>query len=119
MIDHVILNVSDLDASKRFFAQALAPLGYAPSWESDDFVAMGGDNDFGLARRDPPGVVHVGFASPDRRTVDAFHVAALAAGGTDNGPPGPRPDYGEHYYSAFALDPDGHNIEVVCQKQTG
>jgi catechol 2,3-dioxygenase-like lactoylglutathione lyase family enzyme len=119
MIDHVILNVTDLEASKRFFAQALEPLGYSPSWESDDFVAMGGDNDFGLARRGPQGAVHVGFASTDRSTVDAFHAAALAAGGTDHGAPGLRPDYGEHYYAAFVLDPDGHNIEAVCQKPEG
>jgi catechol 2,3-dioxygenase-like lactoylglutathione lyase family enzyme len=116
VIDHVILNVTDLEVSKHFYAQALAPLGYAPSWEDGEFVAMGGDNDFGLYRRDPKGAVHVSFRSPDRGTVDAFHEAGLAAGGTDNGAPGLRPDYGEHYYAAFVLDPDGHNIEVVCQQ---
>jgi catechol 2,3-dioxygenase-like lactoylglutathione lyase family enzyme len=119
VIDHVILNVSDLDASKTFCAQALAALGYGVSWESDDVAAMGGDNDFGLARRDPKGAVDVGFASQDRDAVDAFHAAALAAGGADNGAPGIRSDYGEHYYAAFVLDPDGHNIEVVCQQPPG
>jgi catechol 2,3-dioxygenase-like lactoylglutathione lyase family enzyme len=116
VIDHVILNVTDLEVSKRFYAQTLAPLGYAPSWEDGEFVAMGGDNDFGLYRRDPKGAVHVSFRSPNRGTVDAFHEAGLAAGGRDNGPPGPRLEYGEHYYAAFVLDPDGHNIEVVCQQ---
>lgn len=118
MIDHVILNVTDLEASKTFYAAALAPLDYAVSWESSDFAAMGGDNDFGLAQREPRGGVHIGFATGERSTVDAFYEAALAAGGTDNGAPGPRTDYGEHYYAAFVLDPDGHNIEVVCHKPT-
>lgn len=119
MIDHVILNVRDLETSKRFFAQALAPLGYGVAWESPEFAAMGGDNDFGLALREPHGAVHIGFASPDREKVHAFYEAALAAGGRNNGPPGPRPDYGEHYYAAFVLDPDGHNVEVVCQRPPG
>ena len=116
MIDHVILNVTDLEVSKRFFAEALAPLGYAPSWEDGEFVAMGGDNDFDLYRREPRGALHVSFRSLDRGRVDALHEAGLAAGGQDNGPPGLRPDYSEHYYSAFVLDPDGHNIEAVCQQ---
>jgi predicted lactoylglutathione lyase len=58
----------------------------------------------------------VSVRSRDRGTVDAFHEAGLTAGGQDNGAPGLRPDYGEHYYAAFVLDPDGHNIEVVCQQ---
>jgi catechol 2,3-dioxygenase-like lactoylglutathione lyase family enzyme len=58
--------------------------------------------------------VHAAFTSPDRATVDAFHVAALAAGGRDNGGPGLRPQYHPTYYGAFVLDPDGHNIEAVC-----
>jgi hypothetical protein len=81
VIDHVILNVTDLEVSKHFYAQTVAPLGYAPSWEDDKFVAMGGDNDFGLYRRGPKGAVHVSFRSPDRETVDAFHEAGLAAAG--------------------------------------
>jgi catechol 2,3-dioxygenase-like lactoylglutathione lyase family enzyme len=119
VIDHVIINVSDLDVSKRFYGEALSSLGYAVSWASEDFAAMGGDNDFGLSRREPKGAAHIGFACKDREIVDAFHAAALAAGGIDNGGPGLRPDYGEHYYAAFALDPDGHNIEVVCQQPPG
>jgi catechol 2,3-dioxygenase-like lactoylglutathione lyase family enzyme len=61
--------------------------------------------------------MHLAFTSPDRRKVDAFHAAALGAGGRDNGKPGPRPDYGPTYYAAFAHDPDGNNIEAVCHKK--
>jgi predicted lactoylglutathione lyase len=60
------------------------------------------------------GGLHVAFTATDRQTVDAFYAAALAAGGRDNGAPGLRPEYHEHYYGAFVLDPDGHNIEAVC-----
>ncbi len=62
---------------------------------------------------------HVAFAATDRRTVDAFHRAALAAGGTDNGAPGVRPQYHPDYYGAFVLDPDGHNVEAVCRRRPG
>ncbi len=69
----------------------------------------------GSRKRDPvTPSAHIAFAAPDRATVDAFHDAALAAGGRDNGEPGPRPIYHEHYYGAFVLDPDGNNIEAVC-----
>ena len=119
MFDHVAINVSDIDASRRFFEQALAPLGYDVSFESPTWVGMGagGRHDFGLVRRDPVGAtVHLAFEAADRQTVDAFHAAALAAGGKDNGPPGLREDYGEHYYAAFVIGPDGHNVEAVTQK---
>ena len=119
MFDHVEINVSDIEASRRFFEQALAPLGYEVSLVSPTFVELGaaGRHDFGLALRDPVSpAVHLAFEAPDRATVDAFHEAALAAGGTDNGPPGPRPDYGEHYYAAFVLGPDGHNVEAVTKR---
>ena len=119
MFDHVAINVSDMDASRRFFEAALAPLGYEISFESPEWVGMraGDRNDFGLVRRDPVGAtVHVGFEAPDRAAVDAFHAAAIAAGGTDNGAPGLRAEYGEHYYAAFVTGPDGHNVEAVTQK---
>ena len=70
----------------------------------------------GVVRRDPVGSAHVAFKCDDRATVDAFYEAALAAGGADNGPPGLRPHYHEHYYGAFVLDADGNNIEAVCHK---
>jgi catechol 2,3-dioxygenase-like lactoylglutathione lyase family enzyme len=71
---------------------------------------------FWVAEREPSGPVHIAFASPDRATVDAFHAAALAAGGRDNGPPGLRPHYHPSYYGAFVLDPDGNNVEAVCHR---
>ncbi|MDW8338976.1 MAG: VOC family protein [Thermoleophilia bacterium] len=115
MIDHVSVNVSDLAQARAFYERALAPLGYAVGFEGEDLVYFveGGRLDFGLARRDPVGGGHVAFRVADRETVHAFHAAALAAGGVDNGAPGPRPEYGEGYYAAFALDPDGNNLEAV------
>ncbi|MBD0338088.1 MAG: VOC family protein [Thermoleophilia bacterium] len=119
MFDHVEINVSDLEASRRFYEQALAPLGYEVSLVSPTFIelAAAGRGDFGLVLRDPvSAAVHVAFEARDRATVDAFHQAALAAGGRDNGPPGPRPGYGDHYYAAFVLGPDGHNVEAVTKR---
>ena len=63
--------------------------------------------------------MHIAFIAPDRATVDAFHVAALAAGGRDNGAPGLRPRYHADYYGAYVLDPDGHNVEAVCHRPEG
>ena len=119
MFDHVEINVSDLDVSRRFFAAALAPLGYEVSLESPELVELraAGRSDFGLVRRDPVGpTVHLGFEAPDRQAVDAFHAAALAAGGRDNGAPGLRPEYGDAYYAAFVIGPDGHNLEAVTKR---
>ncbi len=116
VIDHVTLNVGDVDAAKAFYAQALGPLGYRLTM---DFVegagfASEGKPDFFLAQRgEPSAPVHVAFRSPDRKTVDEFHAAALAAGGTDNGPPGIRRVYHEYYYGAYVVDPEGNNIEAV------
>ena len=119
MIDHVGLGVSDLDRSKAFYQRALDPLGYRPLLERDGSVGFGRDGkpDFFIyVNRPLSGPTHVAIASPDRATVHAFHAAALAAGGRDNGPPGPRPRYHPHYYGAFVLDPDGNNIEAVCHR---
>jgi catechol 2,3-dioxygenase-like lactoylglutathione lyase family enzyme len=118
MIDHTAVNVSDIDGSKRFYAQALEPLGYSLQFEVGEFLgfADGPAPSFGVVRRDPVGGGHVAFASADRATVDAFYQAAIAAGGIDNGPPGVRPHYHEHYYAAFVRDADGNNIEAVCHK---
>ena len=124
MIDHTGLNCSSMKTSKPFYQKALAPLGYQVEKEftaevtgSSHVVGMGVDGkpDFWLAETAPQKPhVHVAFRARDRKTVDAFHEAALAAGGKDNGAPGPRPHYHDNYYGAFVLDPDGHNIEVVC-----
>ncbi len=118
MLDHVALNVRDLAAAKAFYLQALEPLGYTVFMEESEFVGLqsGGIPDFWLSERgDPSAPVHVAFRA-DRPTVDAFHAAAIAAGGKDNGPPGLRPEFHEHYYAAFVFDPEGNNIEAVCHE---
>ena len=116
MIDHVTLNVRDLEACQAFYTAALQPLGYELILEFLEGCGYGADGkpDFFLAQRgEASGSVHVALHGPDRSTVDAFHEAALAAGGTDNGPPGVRRVYHEHYYGAYVLDPEGNNIEAV------
>ena len=120
IIDHLKIGVSDLEASSRFYAQALEPLGFeelGPWSDARREVSFGTKDadDFAISKKyEPGGQVHVAFAADTREQVDRFHAAALAAGGTDNGGPGPRPEYSEGYYGAFVLDPDGHNIEAVC-----
>ena len=117
MLDHVNLPVSDFERSKRFYEEALAPLGYALLMEHDISGAGFGKSRipfFWIKQGAPGAAVHVAFASPDRTTVDAFHEAAVAAGGRSNGRPGLRPEYHSSYYGAFVLDPDGNNIEAVC-----
>ena len=124
MLDHVTLNVRDYVTSKRFYEQALQPVGLEPVMVFDDFRTAGfgvpGQPVFWISQREPlGGSTHVAFSALDRATVDGFHAAALAAGGTDNGAPGLRPQYHESYYGAFVLDPDGNNIEVVCHRSAG
>jgi catechol 2,3-dioxygenase-like lactoylglutathione lyase family enzyme len=119
MIDHVGLGVSDLEQSKAFYQQALHPLGYQLLLDRDGAAGFGsnGKPDFWIyANRPLSGPTHVAITSPDRATVQAFHAAGLAAGGRDNGSPGLRPHYHQHYYGAFVLDPDGNNIEAVCHR---
>jgi catechol 2,3-dioxygenase-like lactoylglutathione lyase family enzyme len=119
MIDHVTLNVRDLDASKAFYEQALRPLGYALVMDFIGGCGFGTEEkpDFFLAQRgEASAPVHVALLSPDHQTVNAFHEAALAAGGQDNGPPGYRRVYHEHYYGAYVLDPEGNNIEAVTHE---
>ena len=121
MIDHVVLNATDYERSRDFYARALAPLGLSLLMEPADhlggFGAEGKPSFWITDRREPTTEnVHVAFSASNRATVDAFHVAALAAGGTDNGPPGVREIYHPTYYGAFALDPDGNNIEAVCHR---
>lgn len=119
MIDHVILNVENLEVSKRFYAEALAPLGYEIVWNLEKWVGFGqaGKADFWITLREPPHTkVHVAFGCEERETVDRFYAAALRAGGKDNGPPGIREHYHPNYYGAFVFDPDGNNIEAVCHE---
>jgi catechol 2,3-dioxygenase-like lactoylglutathione lyase family enzyme len=114
-IDHVRLPVSDIDVSRAFYAAALAPLGYRVVYDQDGSLGFGDDEREPLALASGPAPAartHVAFTASSTDEVDAFHAAALAAGGRDNGPPGERP-YGGFYYAAFVLDPDGHNLEAV------
>ena len=119
-LDHVGLDVSDYAASKAFYERALAPLGVKLMMEPvPELGGFGVDFPFfwiGKRDRGPDSGVHVAFRVDDRETVDAFHEAALAAGGTDNGGPGVREIYHPTYYGAFALDPDGNNVEAVCHR---
>jgi catechol 2,3-dioxygenase-like lactoylglutathione lyase family enzyme len=119
VLDHVSLNVRDWAASRAFYVQALEPLGYGVVKEWDDAatgLGPGGRPVSFIERRDPVSRgVHVAFTTDARETVDAFHAAALAAGGIDNGVPGIR-WYHPNYYAAFALDPDGNNVEAVCHR---
>jgi catechol 2,3-dioxygenase-like lactoylglutathione lyase family enzyme len=121
MLDHVGLDVTDYERSKAFYEKALAPLGLELMMEPVDGVGGFGDGRFpffwiGQRDRGPQTGVHVAFRVDDRVAVDAFHEAALEAGGTDNGGPGVREIYHPQYYGAFVLDPDGNNVEAVCHK---
>ncbi len=119
MFDHVKFGVSDYEASKAFFLQALAPLGVGIIGEGEPSYGVelcdSGDVSLCLFRTDvTPAPLHIAFRAQTRAQVDAFYRAALAAGGRDNGPPGLRPRYHANYYAAFVIGPDGHNIEAVC-----
>jgi catechol 2,3-dioxygenase-like lactoylglutathione lyase family enzyme len=119
MFDHIGLGVSDLAASKAFFLQALQPLGVNVAMEGPYGVGLGRNGKPSLwlhETTDRPSPLHLAFVAETREQVDAFHVAALAAGGKDNGAPGLRPHYHPDYYGAFIIGPDGHNVEAVCHK---
>ncbi len=117
MLDHVGLNVSDLAASRAFYERALEPIGYGVGFGDEEHVGFVGSDrypHFWIGRRDAVGgSTHVCFRASDRAAVDAFHDAALAAGGRDNGGPGIRAHYDERYYAAYVFDPDGNNVEAV------
>jgi catechol 2,3-dioxygenase-like lactoylglutathione lyase family enzyme len=120
MYDHVGLNVSDYDVSKRFYEGTLAPLGYGvrmdfAEWKTAGFGAEDVPGHFWISEREPRTTgTHIAFQAPDRATVDSFHAAGIASGGKANGPPGIREHYHPTYYGAFVLDPDGNNVEAVC-----
>jgi catechol 2,3-dioxygenase-like lactoylglutathione lyase family enzyme len=117
-IDHTALNVTDLERSKAFYSDALKPLGYSLIFEVGEFLGFGDGQmpNLGVVRRDSAGGGHVALSAPDRAAVDAFHEAALAAGGTDNGSPGLREHYHPTYYAAYVRDPDGNNVEAVTHQ---
>lgn len=122
MFDHLGLGVTNLAESKAFFLAALAPLGVKVAMEGPYGVGMGQHNKPSLwlhEARQPTAPLHIAFSADDRRQVEEFYRAALAAGGKDNGAPGLRPHYHPTYYGAFVIGPDGHNIEAVCHKPEG
>lgn len=120
MFDHVKFGVSDFEASKAFFAKALAPLGVAIIGEGEPSYGVelcaSGPTSLCLFQTDEkPAHLHLAFTADSRQQVDDFYRAALEAGAKDNGAPGLRPNYNANYYAAFVIGPDGHNIEAVCQ----
>jgi catechol 2,3-dioxygenase-like lactoylglutathione lyase family enzyme len=123
MYDHIGLRVKDLGASVRFFEAALAPLGFVLCSRGDDYAGFGPKGAPALwlhAVKDAGNAgVHVAFRAGSRAAVAGFHKAALAAGASDNGPPGLRPDYSPTYYGAFVIDLDGNNVEAVCHAKEG
>jgi GNAT superfamily N-acetyltransferase/catechol 2,3-dioxygenase-like lactoylglutathione lyase family enzyme len=133
-VDHLSLGVNDLEAAKRFYDAALAPLGFSPRTDGqeigyfltndvlhhDDFAFFIGFEDPAAKRPVLPAAgFHIAFRAPTREAVVRFYQAALRAGGRDNGPPGLRPQYHADYFGAFVLDPDGHHIEAVCHLPDG
>ncbi|BBB63603.1 glyoxalase [Undibacterium sp. KW1] len=122
MLHHISLGVRDLALAGAFYDAALAALGYRRVFEDDTAIGYGLYDDEDILclklRPDasPPGPgFHLAFTASTRKAVDLFHAAALAIAGNDNGAPGLRPDYGEYYYAAFLIDPDGHHIEAVTK----
>ncbi|MBS0383081.1 MAG: VOC family protein [Proteobacteria bacterium] len=119
MFDHVVFGVSDYAASKAFFLKALAPIGMVVVAEGPLGIELSADGKASLCLfpiREKPAHLHLAFKADNRQQVEAFHRAALEAGGKDNGGPGLRPNYSGRYYAAFVIGPDGHNIEVVCHE---
>ncbi|MSO88987.1 MAG: VOC family protein [Rhodospirillaceae bacterium] len=129
MIDHLSVGVSSLTRSRGFYDKVLKTLGYKRILSFPQFVGYGRDGKpsfwlgqvTGRAKLRPMPGFHVAFVAADRKSVDRFYKAAIAAGAKDNGKPGPRPlyhadYYGAFVYSAFVIDPDGHHIEAVCHQ---
>jgi catechol 2,3-dioxygenase-like lactoylglutathione lyase family enzyme len=121
MLDHVSIGVRDLAAARRFYDATLGALGYECLSPGADALGYGRESAaFWVCAvpravpADPEHGLHFAFVAPSRASVDAFHAAALASGGGDNGAPGLRPDYGADYYAAFVTDPDGYRLEAYC-----
>jgi catechol 2,3-dioxygenase-like lactoylglutathione lyase family enzyme len=119
MIDHLTLTVRDMAVSRPFYEAVLAPLGYRVLMEFEGMCGFGDKGPaFWMREGNPPTTPqHIAFMARRRADVDAFHAAALASGAKDNGAAGLRPDYHETYYAAFAIDPDGHNLEAVNHRE--
>ena len=121
-LGHLSIGVRDLERAARFYDAALAPLGWTRVWTEPKGLGYGVDgvNDklaiFLRPDAHPPGPgFHLAFDAPDPAAVDAFHAAAMANGGSDDGPPGPRPNFSPTYYAAFVFDPEGWKLEAVHQ----
>ena len=117
ILDHLGVSVSNFDASKRFYERALAPLGIGVVAQYPGVAGLGKDGrpQFWISTGGAGSqTAHIAFVAGDRKQVDAFYAAAIAAGGKDNGKPGLRPLYHPNYYGAFVFDPDGYNVEAVC-----
>ena len=125
MINHVSIGVRDVQRSRKFYDAALAPLGYKCLSDGDTSLGYGdGSVALWVQKSDSPvpsdmaSGLHFCFDAPTRGSVDAFHAAALQAGGRDNGKPGLRSDYGPNYYAAFVVDPEGYRIEAYCAERS-
>jgi catechol 2,3-dioxygenase-like lactoylglutathione lyase family enzyme len=123
MLDHVSIGVSDIPRAGTFYDAVLKPLGYTRLSDGAEALGYGAKSAalWILAAKKPVKVdmdsgLHFCFQAPDRKSVDAFHAAALEQGGKDNGKPGVRADYSPSYYAAFVVDPDGYRIEAYCGK---
>lgn len=117
MFDHIGLHVSNFPVMRQFLVNALAPLGVAITSEGEGWAMIGpkGPGQLWFGKGTPVArPIHIAFAAANHAQVRAFHAAALAAGGKDNGAPGYRPQYHENYYGAFVIAPEGHNFEAVC-----
>jgi catechol 2,3-dioxygenase-like lactoylglutathione lyase family enzyme len=124
MIDHVSIGVRDIARTKRFYDAALKPLGYTCLSEGNDSLGYGREGvALWISRAERPVApdaksgLHFCFSAPTPESVNAFHAAALGAGGRDNGKPGLRADYGADYYAAFVVDPDGYRLEAYCGRK--
>ena len=119
MFDHVVFGVSNYEASKTFYLKALAPIGLSIVLEGPLGIELSADGKTSLClfqTEEKPARLHLAFTADTREQVDEFYRAALEAGGKDNGAPGLRPRYHANYYAAFVIDPDGHNVEMVCHQ---
>ena len=119
MFDHVVFGVSNYEASKTFYLKALAPIGLSSVLEGPLGIELSADGKTSLClfqTEEKPARLHLAFRGDTREQVDEFYRAALEAGGKDNGAPGLRPRYHANYYAAFVIDPDGHNVEMVCHQ---
>ena len=123
MLDHVSIGVSDIPRAGKFYDAVLQPLGYVRKSDGETSLGYGAKAIklwiLGVKRPVKPDLesgLHLCFEAPDRKSVDAFHAAALKQGGEDNGKPGVRADYSPNYYAAFVVDPDGYRIEAYCGK---